>query len=146
MFIVGWNPATSIDFWRFWSDDYGFHKDRFDTAYEASRPRPSNTRWMINRVVAEAEPVRCLETNICAKPTRRGGDLDRRERNNTAPFDYLLRKVKPRLVIAHGKEAQAHLVACYGVEFELWKEKHFRFWSKLRAREIGRRIRDKYIA
>ena len=146
VFIVGGNPATDIgvDFWKFWSDDYGFHRTAwFETYIQSSkRGAVSPTRRRIDLIVGEAAPVRCLETNIFAKPTRRGGDLDKRERN-TAPFDYLLRKVKPGLVIAHGKDARTHLASLRGAEFELWEEKHFSRVKLERARDIGRRIRER---
>ena len=74
-----------------------------------------------------------------AKATKQASDLDERSKISTS-FDYLLRQVAPRLVIVHGKDA-AELLHEKDLPCELVCVKHFRFWSKRNARELGLRIR-----
>ena len=153
-FLVGFNPASpmSVDFWDFWSDSNGFDKYAWIKKYkEERRNRPlkpgrtrrselSNTRRIIEEVVQSAKPVRCLETNIYAKATEQASDLEELSRV-TAPFDYLLRKVAPKLVIAHGEDAAVYLQG-QDLRCELMCVSHFaRGWSFQRARELGLRIR-----
>ena len=153
VFLVGINPASrmSVDFWDFWSDSYGFDKRAWFEKYKEERgSRPlkhgrkrrnevSNTRRIIEEVVSGANPVNCLETNMYAKATKQASDLDERSKISTS-FDYLLRQIAPRLVIAHGKDA-AELLQGKDLPCELLYVKHFRFWSKRNARELGLRIR-----
>lgn len=153
-FLVGINPASdmSVDFWDFWSDSYGFDKSAWFEKYKEEREtRPlkpgrkrrnevSNTRRIIEEIVQGASPVKCLETNIYAKATEQASDLEERDRI-TAPFDYLLRQVAPRLVIAHGKDAADYLQRL-DLPCELMCVSHFaRGWSIKSARELGLRIR-----
>ena len=166
-FLVGINPASemSIDFWDFWSDSYGFDKRAWFERYKVERiNRPlkpgkerrnkvSPTRRVIEWILEEAKPTKCLETNIYAKAAEQALDLDERSRI-TAPFDYLLQQVEPKLVIAYGKDAIKHLQS-QGFECEpsvgfpikdamprLWCVDHFsRGWSKEKARGLGLRIR-----
>ncbi len=152
-FLVGINPASEMsdDFWDFWSDSYGFDKSAWFEKYkEERRTRPlklgrkrrnevSNTRRIIEEVVLGANPVKCLETNIYAKATKQASDLDEQNRI-TAPFDYLLREIAPKLVIAHGKDAAEYLQA-QDLPCKLRCVKHFRLWSKQNARDLGLSIR-----
>ena len=140
-FLVGINPASdmSVDFWDFWSDCYGFDKRAWFERYR-EEGRISNTRRIIEEVVQGASPVKILETNIYAKATKQASDLEEQSRI-TAPFDYLLRQVAPKLVIAHGKKPARYLQG-RDLPCELWCESHFaRGWSYQRARELGLRIR-----
>lgn len=153
-FLVGFNPAShmSVDFWDFWSDSFGFDKRAWLEKYKEERKtRPlkpgrkkrnelSNTRRIIEEVVLGANPVKCLETNIYAKATKQASDLEEQNRI-TAPFDYLLRQVAPRLVIAHGKDAAVYLQG-QDLRCELMCVSHFaRGWSLQKAGELGLRIR-----
>ena len=152
-FIVGINPASpmSADFWDFWSDRYGFDKSVWFEKYkEERRNRPlepgktrrnevSKTRRIIDVIVENARPVRCLETNLYAKATEKGVDLEEQDRV-TAPFDFLLHEVAPKLVIAHGREAEDYLQG-QDIPCELKCVKHFRSWSLQDARDLGVFIR-----
>ena len=145
VFLVGSDPATemSCNFWDFWSDDYGFDKQGWLKVYtderkrQGERKRLSPTRNIIEYVIGAARPVRCLETNIYAKPSSN-------RKQYIAPFDYLLRKINPKLVVAHGKTAQGHL-RYQALECELWCEDHFSYqYSKEKARALGRRIQSHF--
>lgn len=154
VFLVGINPASEMsnDFWDFWSDSYGFDKRTWFERYRIERMnrplRPgkkrrnavSNTRRVIEWILEEAKPIKCLETNIYAKAAAQAPDLDERNRV-TASFDYLLRQIGPKLVVAHGKPATDYLQA-RGLECDLECVDHFsRGWSEEKARRLGLGIR-----
>jgi hypothetical protein len=46
---------------------------------------------------------RVLETNVFATPTRRAADLSHRD---TRTFEFLLRDLKPRVMVVHGGDAR----------------------------------------
>jgi hypothetical protein len=120
IFIVGFNPATTnVSFWDFWRLPYGFDKKSWLLAYESQREkqhqkRQSNTRQRIERIVQAAWPVRCLETNICAIPSRKQRDLQRESRS-TEVFDFLMRRIQPRVIFVHGTPAVEHMRQPFGL-------------------------------
>ena len=155
VFIVGFNPATasSTDFWSFWRTAYCFQKAAWYENYlNERRLRPlkagksrrnpiSNTRRVIDWILAEASPVKCLETNIYSFPTEQSTDLSTSQRS-TAPFDFLLSKIKPRVIVAHGDDAIAH-VRSHKLESFVISVPHFaRGWSEARARALGRKLSE----
>ncbi len=154
VFLVGFNPASpmSVDFWDFWKDSYGFNKCAWFEKYKYERRnRPlkrgrtrrnevSNTRRTIDVVVESARPVKCLETNIYANATEQKSDLKAKDRV-TAPFDYLLHEVAPKLVIAHGRDAASYLQG-QDLPCELKCVPHFALgWYEQSARDLGVCIR-----
>lgn len=154
VFIVGFNPATTLaaDFWNFWRSDHGFDKEAWFEEYKNERQlrplRPgktrrnsvSNTRRVIEWVTEEASPVRCLETNIYSKPTEQAANLAVRQRA-TAPFDFLLAKIKPRVIVAHGADA-AEYIRSRNLCAHVLTVSHFsRGWSQECARSLGRQIK-----
>ena len=174
VFIVGTNPATemSIAPWEHWSDDYGFRKygkgNWFEAYKEERRNRPlkpgrtrrnkvSRTRRRINLVIEGAHPVKCLETNIYAKPSENEDELKAflvplscdEQKRLIAPFDYLLEQIKPKLVVAHGECSQEYLrQQCQTLEAlgcEKWCEDHFASrgregYTNAKAEALGCRI------
>jgi len=110
IFIVGFNPATELErsFWSFWQPEYGFQKTEWLKVYKQERrDKPlspgktrrneiSNTRRVIEWIIAEAMLVKCLETNIYSKPTEKARDL-REQEWATQPFDFLLRTIRPQV-------------------------------------------------
>lgn len=142
------------DFWDFWRSDRGFDKPAWFDAYkEDRRSRPlkpgktrrsavSNSRRVIEWILADAAPIRCLETNIYAAPTDEMSDLET-ERRLTAAFDFLLEVIRPRLIIAHGADASRH---CHQrrLEAPVLAVPHFsRGWSQKAARELGQSIQGR---
>jgi hypothetical protein len=107
VFIVGFNPATSLDgpFWRYWSDDSGYDKASMMRDYLIKRnlSEPIGVRARIERIVAQLQAGICLETNICSTPTKKAAQLVRDNRK-TEIFEFLLRKIKPKLVYVHSNE------------------------------------------
>jgi hypothetical protein len=104
VFIVGFNPATSMDqpFWHYWSDEAGFDKKRFMRDYLANRglSEPEGVRARIERIVRQLPIGTALETNVCSKPTKTAAELRSNERA-TDIFRFLLKTIRPRLVYAH---------------------------------------------
>jgi hypothetical protein len=154
VFIVGFNPATMIsaDFWQFWQTDYGFNKTAWFEAYrEERRSRPlkagkkrrnpiSNTRRVVEWILDAASPVRCLETNLYAAPTEQATDLISKQRI-TAPFDFLVASIAPRIIITHGDDAAKH-IRSKNVSAKIISVSHFsRGWSQECARDLGAKIK-----
>jgi len=117
VFIVGFNAATKMsgEFWDHWRPGWGFCKESWLTAYEEDRRtraqtagkrflQLSPTRRGINRVLEEFEPIHCLETNIYSIATPRARDL-KLDQRNTEVFKFLLKAIRPRVVVAHGRKA-----------------------------------------
>ena len=153
-FIVGFNPATemSASFWSFWRPGYGFDKSAWFADYlkerqerplkpgKTRRPAISNTRRVIDWILQEANPVHCLETNIYAAPTEEATELAL-ARRLTAPVDFLIEAVKPKVVVVHGKDAASHLQDKV-ISARLIAVPHFsRGWSQASARALGRQIK-----
>ncbi|MET3653257.1 hypothetical protein [Dyella japonica] len=154
-FIVGFNPATNMgtDFWHFWRPNQGFDKSAWLEAYVADRrrrplshgktrrPELSPSRRVMGWILEEASPISVLETNIYATPTRRKEDLASQDRN-AEPFDFLLRTIKPTVILVHGKYAAARLrTRGMGAAVVIEKPHFSRGWSQASARELGREIK-----
>lgn len=116
-------------------------------AYQHSRLRQgknlmSDTRYTLDWIVeaaSPASPMKCLETNIYAMP---GTDLTEKEQN-TELFDYLLVRIKPKLVVAHGKMATKYLQA-NPPECQLKCVTHFSAqpgWFDMKLIELFKRLR-----
>lgn len=140
VFIVGYNPATRMDgdWWRHWDDRHGFRKADWLQAYRAQRARPSKTRARIDAIVAELAGIRVLEANIDARPSARKAEYPKPV---TAPFDYLLRQCRPRVIIAHGTDAVAHLQG-WGATGTLIACRHFIYVGHQRTADIVAQTRQ----
>jgi hypothetical protein len=155
VFICGFNPATtmSTDFWQFWRSGEGFDKQAWFDAYKNDRQlRPlkpgkmrrnavSNTRRVIEWILEGASPIRCLETNIYAASTEQAADLAAEQRI-TAPFDFLLATIKPRVIVAHGADAVKH-IRKMNIDAKVLSVSHFsRGWSREAALALGVKIKQ----
>lgn len=134
LFIVGYNPATEMvgDWWRFWRDGYGYQKRRWFDEYLAQRGYESKTRRKVGEIVRELPEASILEANIDARPSKRKNTYPKPV---TKPFDFILGACRPKVVIAHGKDAVAHL--------QPWKARgtliecaHFIYVGRERTAEI----------
>jgi hypothetical protein len=124
-FVVGINPASGLPFWPFWSDATGFDRTAWFAAYLAARrdqplkpgkrfrPAISPTRRTIGWLVEAAAPVAVLETNLYVRPTPAATDLTTADRH-TAPFEFLVAELKPRVLLLHGRETAERFDALYG--------------------------------
>lgn len=155
VFIVGFNPATtmSADFWQFWNPGEGFDKVAWFEAYKQDRQlkplKPgkkrrnsvSPSRRVSDLVLEGASPYRCLETNIFSKSTEQAADLATQQRI-TAPFDFLLANIKPRVIVAHGIDAVEH-IRKMNVDAKVIPVAHFpRGWSHKAALELGVKVKN----
>lgn len=155
VFIVGINPATSMtdDFWSSWRTGVGFDKGAWFEAYKRHRAHEplkpgrtrrnavSSTRRILDLVVEAAKPVRCLETNLFGVASSAASDLPMSSRS-TDVFDFLLRAVQPKLIVAHGSDAAAY-VKKHAADIEVWPVSHLsRGWSFDQARDLGGSIRS----
>ena len=116
-FVVGINPTSPMPFWWFWNDETGFDKKDWFRCYKAERkagslnaessrrPAVSNIRVRIEWLVAAALPVKVMETNLYATPTRRASSLPVNNRDAWM-FEFLLSEISPRTILLHGKEAR----------------------------------------
>jgi hypothetical protein len=106
-FIVGFNPATSLDgsFWRYWDDVSGYDKSAMMRDYLQTRglTKPKGVRARIERISNQLPSGACLETNICSTPTKKMAHLVQSKRT-TEIFEFLLHRLKPKLVYAHSNE------------------------------------------
>jgi hypothetical protein len=160
IFIIGFNPATELkrSFWDFWQPGYGFQKAAWLELYKQERrdkslapgktrrAEVSNTRRVIEWIVTEAKPVKCLETNLYE------------QERVTRPFDFLLKTIRPSVILLHGKDAARHIETTFGMPLEVNKLQpvqvewgtlqvmavpHLsRGWSERRAREVGQILQD----
>jgi len=108
--------------------------------------------------VEGAQPIKCLETNIYATPAGSQRALGAGDRTTDA-FDFLLKRIQPRVVFAHGMEAAEHITRALGLpelkppKYE-WTSKrvgdtvlfagsHLAYgWSFDKARQLGRELSD----
>jgi hypothetical protein len=81
-----------------------------------------------------------LETNIYSLPTEQAADLSQKQRA-TAPLDFLLARIKPRVIIAHSVDA-VDLIQSRNLNARIVAVSHFsRGWSEAKARSLGQEIR-----
>ena len=123
-FLVGYNPASQVPFWPFWSDATGFDKSRWFDCYRAhrmaeplkegrTRRQPvSSTRQRIEWIIDAAKPVRVLETNLYPRATKKASDLAVEDRDSEA-LSFMLREIGPRVLLLHGKKVAEAFQARY---------------------------------
>jgi len=103
-----------------------------------------------------ANPVRILETNLYASPTRAARDLAVSQRQ-TATFDFLLTSIRPIAIGVHGDKAIGHLTRVLNAKMlpqerfiaiptgwgvvHVRAERHFRGCSYARAEKLGVALR-----
>jgi len=153
--IVGVNPATDISLWRYWNKDSGCNKVAWLAEFRrkwghALKP----TRRGIEYLIEELKPVRCIELNVYPYVSGNEKQLPAALKD-VRVFDFLLRKIEPRLLFVFGntaiKELQKLLqlpalpknvyTSCtyQRVRFNIYATSHLsRGWSQVRVRELGR--------
>lgn len=134
VFVVGYNPATEMagDWWRFWQDGYGYRKGAWYDEYLAQRGSESKTRRKIGEIVRGLSGVSVLEANIDARPSKRKSTYPKPV---TKPFDFILGACRPRVIIAHGKDAVEHLQP-WKTEGTLIECAHFIYVGRERTAKI----------
>ncbi len=159
VFIVGFNPATEMtcDFWEFWRPGVGFDKAKWCAAYvqerrarslkpgQRRRSAVSNTRRVLDWIAQELSPLLCLETNLYSVPTSKAADLSAIDKR-TDPFRYLLGRIQPRVIVAHGKDACDAVFACHPKASVIRVRHLSRAWSEDAGRRLAWRIKAEYDA
>lgn len=107
IFIVGTNSARELErpFWSFWSDSGGFNKAEYIRELERLPCGLTKTRKNIEIVAGAAGQEITLDTNIYLQPTPTEGRL-RKEHRKTDVIEYLLGRIRPAVVLTHGKKAR----------------------------------------
>jgi hypothetical protein len=120
IFLVGFNPASNVEFWKFWKDECGFDKAGWSEAYRAqrlaaSRSEISPSRKRIEELIIAAKSPKILETNLYAKPSRKERDLRGTDQNSSA-FCYMLAEIQPRILLLHGSRTWKHFSKIYTLD------------------------------
>ena len=107
VFTVGSSPAREIEkpFWSFWSDSRGFKKAEFIRELEKLAGGLTRTRKRVEIIANAVGQQVTLDTNIYSKTARTEAEL-RKEDKNTDVIEYLLRTIRPKVVLAHGDKAK----------------------------------------
>ena len=159
VFLVGINPATNNPLWPYWSTERGCDKQGWLRAYLQQKGALGKTRNRIERLVNALAPVRAIETNVFAHHSPSEVSLAD-EHRTTEVLDFLLERLAPRLVFAHGVSAIRHMqrltgtrvelgafvnVSYRGVAFETFGGKHLRFWSNTAIDDLGRIFQSRCV-
>lgn len=147
--IVGFNPATGTDdFWNYFDDEYGFHKDEWLISYKENRKKSgkknelSNSRrvmeWIGFNLEQQNKNIKIMETNIYAYPTAKKSELSKDEKSEV--FDFLISMLKPKLILTHGVDAKNYIQEL-NLDVPVINEKHFAIgWSREKAKEVAEQI------
>jgi hypothetical protein len=126
IFIVGINPATHMNssFWDYYLDEK-FNKMKWRADYIKHRKKAgkktelSPTRKKIERLVDFTfVEHKCLETNVFSKPSN---SLKNLADKNTDIFNFLIRTIKPKAILIHGKDPAEFIKNELNVRFGLTK-------------------------
>jgi hypothetical protein len=152
IFLVGINPGTDIPLWDYWSVESGCNKQGWLQAYLQKHGRWRPTRKRIELLCTALAPVRALETNVFHHRSRREADLAVEQRT-TAVFDFLVKRLKPRVIFVHGRSARMHLQNLTGtligrgaftavdhqaMTFDVFAGHHLSLWSYPDVEQLGR--------
>ena len=107
IFIVGTNWVKEVEksFWNFWSNSGGLNRNKLIRELERLPGGLTTTRKNIEIVARAAGPTITLDTNIWLKRTLTVADLPKEDKN-TDVIDYLLKTIRPKVVLAHGVPAK----------------------------------------
>ena len=169
VFIVGSSPAREIEkpFWSFWSNSRGFEKAEFIRELKKLDGGLTPTRERVEIIANAVGQQVTLDTNIYSKTARTEADLrKRKEYKNTDVIEYLLRTIRPKVVLAHGDKAKRFFekhcrdfvddsVTPRKVTWDAWQwqfrllcSPHLRFrgrthqWAAEEAERIGQALAD----
>ena len=128
IFKVGINPATKMEssFWDYYQDEK-FNKTKWRDDYIKHRKERgkvkllSPTRSKIEKLVQNSfAGYHCLETNVFSKPSSYLKDLAGKDKN-TDIFNFLIRSIKPKAILIHGKDPAEFIKNELNVRFGLAK-------------------------
>ena len=112
---------------------------RADSTAAGIRTGATSIEW----IVSVASLFKFLKTKIYLAPSEEAKDPTARDRR-TAPFDFLLREIKPVVILAHGNDAVNHPSMCKGLGKVVALRHSSRGWSEVRAREIVRQVAQEF--
>ncbi|WP_445665576.1 hypothetical protein [Fodinibius sp. AD559] len=127
VFIVGITPSKSVSFQNHWYPQKdGFNRRGWMDAYDEQEDKFTYTRNQLNRIYDEFDEsrnIRLLETNLYNIASTSKENLADNKKS-TEVFNFLLRSIKPKAVIGHGKDTIRYLRHLSGNYYEkdVWKE------------------------
>lgn len=168
VFIVGFNPATELNrpFLEDWSTTAGFEWDSWFENYKKERQQSnkngkkrrevSNTRQRLNWLSEVLRPIKCLETNLYTKPTKKAKEL-RTQDQDIEIFKFLVTELRPEMLVLHGMDVIRDFEKNFSVTLEIDKfnkyvlfgkkttivsKRHFsRGWSKVKIESFAKEIK-----
>jgi hypothetical protein len=115
---VGINPGTDTPFWPYWNMPTGFNKGDWLNHYMRKHGgKLGRTRRCIEILCQALKPLRCLELNLYHRFSKSEASLGK-EHHDTALFDFMLKTVRPRVLVVHGRKPIKHLERLLGIEIE----------------------------
>lgn len=117
--IIGTNPASplNMNWWEFWTSDYGFDYNLFMCKYKARRGKPGPTRQRLMRITECLREVRlkCVETNVYRREAKSEEQLWEYDVPNRHPNDEVLHLLieglqPPKAIVPHGRVARDWLI------------------------------------
>lgn len=94
---------------------------------------------VMDEAVGANSDVRFLETNIYSFPAARENML-RSQQKSTKIFDFLLKTIKPKVMLVHGAKPNNYLREYGHRDARVIESPHFIYLGRERAREHGREI------
>jgi len=112
--IIGFNPTTEYDFWKFFTNKKGFDHIAeledyiYQRALKNKKTKLSNTRGRIKRLEdnlwKKYPDLHILKMNLYAKATPNEAELLEKDRDLKI-FNFLISNLRPKVIITHGKSA-----------------------------------------
>lgn len=100
----------------------------------------SNTRVVLGWIADAAPSLRILETNMYSVASESKGELLAHQKS-TAVIKFLLDAIKPKIVVAHGKDTVDNIGCIVLSGAQIVEAEHFAIgWSELAARRLGERL------
>ncbi|EIZ9933130.1 hypothetical protein ACEV76_09450 [Vibrio parahaemolyticus] len=155
--LVGINPSTSSDFFKYWLQESGFNKTAWLEDYLAKHGKLKPTRSRIEIFEDAVKPLKVVETNVYSSASSRESDLHDLKRNRDF-FEKIIGMLSPKLVLCYGKTANLAVEELLGVpivkgeflsssalSFEIRYENHFSYqWSYDAVKQLGKEVVNRY--
>lgn len=162
--IIGYNPTTSYNFWSFFSAEEGFDSNaEFESYKENRRNKGKNEisatrkkiRMLEQEIFKHFPTITILKMNLYARATKREKDLQKIDRDLRI-FSFLIKKLNPKIIIAHGRKPQKYLESLdktqqaliHISDIPILYEKHFssRGYSFEQIKQLSKQIVNIYTA
>ncbi|SFC23867.1 hypothetical protein SAMN05216344_1128 [Polaromonas sp. OV174] len=134
--IVGINPATTTQFWPYWTDSLGMDRTAWIDAYKTKHRKFNRSRAALERFIPQIK-ANVVEVNAYARQSRRFADLQRQHRTSSA-MEFLLSAIRPRVIVYAGAAAlnagERLTPAWHPVVIPA---RHFIYWGKQYESELA---------